>query len=96
MMRPAAFEYLRPTTRSEAIREVQGSDAAFFYAGGTELLLALKMRVLHADRLIDLKRISDLKHIYLSEQGDLVVGGGATPSPDRDQCDGPGGVAGAE
>jgi len=77
-MRPAAFEYLRPTARNEAIRDVQGSDAAFFYAGGTELLLALKMRVLRADRLIDLKRIPDLDSIHLSEQGDLIVGARAT------------------
>jgi carbon-monoxide dehydrogenase medium subunit len=77
-MRPAAFEYLRPTARSEAILEIQASDAAFFYAGGTELLLALKMRVLHADRLIDLKRIPDLDRIYFSEQGELVVGARAT------------------
>ena len=78
MMRPPAFEYLRPTATSEAIRGVQGSDAAFFYAGGTELLLALKMRVLHADRLIDLKRIPNLDRIYLSDQGDIIVGARAT------------------
>jgi carbon-monoxide dehydrogenase medium subunit len=77
-MRPAAFEYLRPTARGEAIRDIQGSDAGFFYAGGTELLLALKMRVLRADRLVDLKRIPDLDRIYFSEQGDLIVGARAT------------------
>jgi carbon-monoxide dehydrogenase medium subunit len=77
-MRPPAFEYLRPTTRNEAIRDVQGSDSSFLYAGGTELLLALKMRVLHADRLIDLKRIPDLDRIYFSQQGELVIGARAT------------------
>jgi aerobic carbon-monoxide dehydrogenase medium subunit len=76
-MRPAPFEYLRPTEASDAIRDVQESETAFFYAGGTELLLALKMRVLHADRLVDLKRITGLDRIYVAD-GELVVGARAT------------------
>ncbi|WJR79897.1 FAD binding domain-containing protein [Bradyrhizobium sp. NP1] len=77
-MRPAAFDYLRPTAVAEAVRGISGSDGAFFYAGGTELLLALKMRVLRADRLIDLKRIPQLDRIALSERGELTIGARAT------------------
>lgn len=49
-----------------------GDDAAV-YAGGTELLLALKARVLRYEHLIDIKRVKELTGIRL-ENGMLVIG----------------------
>jgi aerobic carbon-monoxide dehydrogenase medium subunit len=77
-MRPAAFEYLRPVDLGDAVRCMSGRESAFFYAGGTELLLALKMRVLQADLLIDLKRVPLLDQISVSEAGELTIGARAT------------------
>jgi len=49
-----------------------GDDAAV-YAGGTELLLALKARVLRYEHLVDIKRASELSGIRL-DSGELVIG----------------------
>jgi carbon-monoxide dehydrogenase medium subunit len=58
------FRLHRPTTVAGAIelRAALGDDAAL-YAGGTELLLALKIGVLSYEHLIDLKRCDGLRGI---------------------------------
>jgi carbon-monoxide dehydrogenase medium subunit len=58
------FRLHRPTTVAGAIelRAALGDDAAL-YAGGTELLLALKIGVLSYEHLIDLKRCGELRGI---------------------------------
>lgn len=68
------FKYHRPTDMNSAheILAHYGDDATV-YAGGTELLLALKARVLRYEHLVDLKRISELNVLRI--EGDwLVVG----------------------
>lgn len=60
-MLPRPFHYLRPETLKGAIDELaQHNDDAMPYAGGTELLLLLKMHLAEYDYLIDLKRIPEL------------------------------------
>jgi carbon-monoxide dehydrogenase medium subunit len=49
-----------------------------FYSGGTELLLAMKMRIIHTDRLVDIKRISGLDHIALNHADELEIGSRCT------------------
>lgn len=62
-MRPPSFEFVRPSTAAEAIRATSESGEGMFYSGGTELLLAMKLRVIHTERLVDIKRIPDLNRI---------------------------------
>jgi CO/xanthine dehydrogenase FAD-binding subunit len=74
MMLPSDFELHRPTTVGEAagLRAELG-DAAALYAGGTELLLAMKLGVLDYEHLIDVKRIDALRGISRSD-GELRIG----------------------
>ena len=78
-MLPARFELHRPARIEEALalRARLGDDATF-YAGGTELLVALKARVLRYGHLVDLKRIDALRGIVLREDGTLAIGALAT------------------
>jgi carbon-monoxide dehydrogenase medium subunit len=68
------FRLHRPATVEEAVR-LRGElgDAAALYAGGTELLLAMKMGVLDYEHLVDVKRIDSLRGIDVRE-GELRIG----------------------
>jgi carbon-monoxide dehydrogenase medium subunit len=68
------FQHHRPTELAAAhALMARYGDEASSYAGGTEVLLAMKARVLRYAHLIDLKRIASLNGIR-QEQGVLVVG----------------------
>lgn len=73
-MLPRRFNLHRPRSLSEVFGLLdQYGDDASVYAGGTELLIALKARVLHYPHLIDLKALGELA--VISEDGDdLVIG----------------------
>lgn len=77
-MLPSPFEFDRPSTIEDAIRGVEESGDGMFYSGGTELLLALKMRVIHPDRLVDIKGISGLDRICLNDANDIEIGARCT------------------
>ncbi len=78
-MLPARFELHRPETIADALALVAGhGDDATFYAGGTELLVALKARVLRYGHVVDIKRIDALRGIAAREDGTLVIGALAT------------------
>lgn len=77
-MYPSPFTYHRPTDLLEALDLLaQYGDTAAPYAGGTELLLAMKMGFAQFDHLIDLKRIPELKRIEWDRHV-LAVGALAT------------------
>lgn len=74
-MRPARFELHRPTSLEDALAfKVVYGDESTFHAGGTELLVALKARVLHYDHVIDLKHVPELRSIQQRGDGTLVIG----------------------
>lgn len=72
------FSLHRPASLEEAceLRRRFGGDAAL-YAGGTELLLAMKMGVAHWPHLIDVKRLPELQGIE-GRDGRLRIGAAAT------------------
>lgn len=73
-MLPHRFQLHRPATLDAALElRAQYGDEAAYYAGGTELLLALKARVLRYDHLIDLKKIASLKGVR-QEADEVVIG----------------------
>ena len=74
-MIPPAFEYLRPTTISQAIAFLQqyGDDAKIL-SGGQSLIPMMKLRLARPAYLIDINRISGLTYIK-EEDGHLKIGG---------------------
>jgi aerobic carbon-monoxide dehydrogenase medium subunit len=70
------FQLLRPSTVDEALELAANlGDEARFYAGGTELLLAMREGFLDARYLIDLKRVSGLAGIASDEaDGSIRIG----------------------
>ena len=77
MLRP--FTLHRPETAEEACALLVelGEDAAV-YAGGTELLLLMKLGVLRPRHLVDVKRIPGFGAISLDEGGRLTIGAAVT------------------
>jgi len=77
-MLPAPFEFERVSTVADAVVAVGQEGDGMFYSGGTELLLAMKMRVIHTDRLVDIKRIPGLDRIALNDANELEIGSRCT------------------
>ena len=76
-MRP--FRLHEPTTVDEAISVLsQRGDSARPYAGGTELLLAMKAGFLEYDDLVNVKTIASLDAITTDADGNLHIGPSAT------------------
>src|SRR5215831_12354914 len=74
MMYPAAFEYLKPSSISEAVALLQqhGEDAKLL-AGGQSLVPMMKLRIARPKVVIDIHRISDLNYIR-EEAGEIRCG----------------------
>jgi xanthine dehydrogenase YagS FAD-binding subunit len=67
------FQYARPDTVSEAVRQIAADPAAKFIAGGTNLLDLMKEDVERPARLIDISRLP-LKRIEETPEGGLRIG----------------------
>ncbi|MPZ69218.1 MAG: hypothetical protein GEU71_06765 [Actinobacteria bacterium] len=72
------FVLHRPDSAEEVIelRSALGEDAAL-YAGGTELLSAMKMGAISYEHLIDVKRVPGLREIF-DQDGSVHIGATAT------------------
>jgi carbon-monoxide dehydrogenase medium subunit len=72
------FEYIAPLTLEEACRllKEKGSDARVM-AGGTDLLLKMRHRLLEPKTVIGLKKIPSLQKIILQKGKGLTIGAGA-------------------
>jgi carbon-monoxide dehydrogenase medium subunit len=76
-MYPAVFEYLKPSSISEAIALLKehGEDAKLL-AGGQSLVPMMKLRIARPKYLIDIHRIADLN--YIREQAGQIRCGAMT------------------
>lgn len=72
-MQPAAFDYHRPETLSDALELLSERDDARPLAGGQSLLPAMKMRLSTPATLVDLSRIADITGIA-RDGDDLRIG----------------------
>lgn len=74
-MLPPRFELHRPATLEAAVELLvrHGEDASP-YAGGTELLIAMKARVLRFGHLVDIKRIAELRGVDTGADGTVSIG----------------------
>ncbi|MBR1130883.1 FAD binding domain-containing protein [Bradyrhizobium iriomotense] len=67
-MIPAAFDYVRASSLSQAIELLRDNpDGAKLLAGGHTLLPALKLRLASPELLIDIRGISEIKGIEIGE-----------------------------
>jgi carbon-monoxide dehydrogenase medium subunit len=88
IVKPAAFDYVAPTTVDDAVAALAGTDRRVdVLAGGQSLLLELHYRRRQPDLVVDINRVADLDGLRVRD-GDLVVGALArhdtfeTPVPD--------------
>ena len=74
-MKPAAFEYLQPRSRAEAIATLAryGGEAKLL-AGGQSLVPLLNFRLLRPAALIDINRVSGLDHVDWRADAGLRIG----------------------
>ena len=78
MMPLRKFSIHQPKTIAEASHMIaQFGEKGRLYAGGTELLLAMKHDLLRYQHLVDVKTIPDLNNIEI-KNGALIIGGTAT------------------
>jgi aerobic carbon-monoxide dehydrogenase medium subunit len=75
-MIPVAFDYKKAKTVDEAIAALAGTDGKIL-AGGHSLIPALKLRLSHPSKLIDITGIASLKTIKETE-GEIVIGATCT------------------
>src|SRR5260370_25504211 len=73
-MIPAAFDYVRPSSLSEALDLLaKHGDDAKVLAGGHSLIPAMKLRLSQPKILIDIGRIADL-HSVNQQNGKIAIG----------------------
>lgn len=73
-MKPAPFEYIRPTSLHDALVALaQHSSAGKILAGGQSLVPMMNLRLVKPEVLIDINRIPGLADIRV-DSGELVIG----------------------
>jgi len=70
------FNYYRPTTLKEALHLLSELEDAKVLAGGTDLLIDLRIRRYRPKNIIDISRLKELK--YIIDEGDKVRIGSLT------------------
>lgn len=77
-MKLTPFTIHSPTTLAEAAALLaEHADDAVLYAGGTELLLVMKLGFAEYGHLVDIKGIAELRRLEVQD-GELVIGGCTT------------------
>lgn len=77
-MKPAAFDYWRPSSRREACELLyEHGDEARLIAGGQSLMAVLNMRLAQPKHLVDIAGLEDLHYIERRDDH-LAVGAGVT------------------
>jgi CO/xanthine dehydrogenase FAD-binding subunit len=62
-MKPASFEYARPTALDEACALLAAEDDARIIAGGQTLVPLMAMRLARPKLVVDIARIADLAFV---------------------------------
>ena len=77
-MIPSAFEYVRPSSLSEALAQLaQGGDGAKLMSGGHSLLPMMKLRLAAPGTLIDIAELPELQGIMIGTN-EVVIGAATT------------------
>src|SRR5207253_1653969 len=85
-MIPAGFDYHAPSTLSEAVALLSRyGEGAKVLSGGQSLLPLLKLRLGHAEHLVDIGRIPGVE--YIKEEGGMLRIGGRTRESTLEQSE---------
>ncbi len=76
-MKPPSFDYLAPTTVTEAVQALAVREGARLLAGGQSLVPAMNLRLARPDCLIDINRIAGLSQLEVGD-GYLRMGARVT------------------
>jgi carbon-monoxide dehydrogenase medium subunit len=74
-VKPAAFEYHRPSSAAEAVQLLDELDDARVLAGGQSLVPMLSLRLAYFDHLVDVGRVDELRGVE-RQDGWLRIGAG--------------------
>ncbi|USZ69920.1 FAD binding domain-containing protein (plasmid) [Halorussus salilacus] len=77
-MKPAPFEYHRPTTVAEAAEVLADREDAELLAGNQSLGIVMANRLATPDHLVDLNAVEDLDYVAERADGDAVAVGAMT------------------
>jgi CO/xanthine dehydrogenase FAD-binding subunit len=83
-MKPAPFEYVRPSTLVEACRILAQDEDARVLAGGQTLIPLLAMRLARPTMLVDIGRLPELGG--MTREGDCIVVGATTRQADAERA----------
>ena len=72
-MIPAEFDYAAPSSLDEVFAELAGPGDVKLLAGGHSLLPLMKLRLAAPEKLVDLRRVPDLRGVS-RENGDFRIG----------------------
>lgn len=72
-MKPASFDYVRPSSLAEACELLAADEDARVIAGGQTLVPMLAMRLARPARLVDILRLKELSGIR-EDNGSIVIG----------------------
>ncbi|MDE0290849.1 MAG: FAD binding domain-containing protein, partial [bacterium] len=78
-MKPAAFDYYRPSTIGDAVAALASSDAAKVLAGGQSLIPSMNFRLALPDLLVDIRRVDGLDGMEAGPDG-VTIGASVTQS----------------
>ena len=72
-MKPALFDYVVPESVADALKELASDDMARPLAGGQSLIPTMNFRIATPSKLVDLRKISELKGISV-DNGVIRIG----------------------
>ena len=78
-MKPALFDYYRPSTAGDAVAALGSSDAAKVLAGGQSLIPSMNFRLALPDLLVDIRDVTGLDELEAGPDG-VTIGASVTQS----------------
>jgi carbon-monoxide dehydrogenase medium subunit len=72
-VKPAAFEYVRPSSVADALAEIADDPEAKILAGGQSLMPLLNLRLARPSRLVDIARLGELDRVF-DDEGSVLLG----------------------
>ncbi|MDP6776493.1 MAG: xanthine dehydrogenase family protein subunit M, partial [Candidatus Latescibacteria bacterium] len=73
-----SFDYIAPRNIRETVEALAAHENAMVLAGGTDVLVRMKSRVLKPDVVVDIKRVRGLDELHFDRKTGLTIGAAVT------------------